>query len=79
MPAQRLHSMVLVVLNGAVVITTKSGQEVVVDWYQFLSNIRVSTMHIKTRDIQTVYGDGPYVGRYDADGDGNIGNQHNSK
>ncbi len=58
-------------LNGAVVITTKSGKAG--------SGLGISVSQsfgldhaYKTPDIQTVYGDGPYTGRYDADGDGNI-------
>ena len=58
-------------LNGAVVITTKSGKGGSGLGISFSQTFGIDHAY-KTPDIQTVYGDGPYVGRYDADGDGNI-------
>ena len=57
-------------LNGAVVITTKSGKKGSGLGISFSQTFGIDHAY-KTPDIQTIYGDGPYVGRYDADGDGN--------
>ena len=54
-----------------VVITTKSGKGGSGLGISFSQTFGIDHAY-KTPDIQTVYGDGPYVGRYDADGDGNI-------
>ena len=58
-------------LNGAVVITTKSGKSGKGFGVSFSQTFGIDHAY-KTPDIQTIYGDGPYVGRYDANGDGNI-------
>lgn len=58
-------------LNGAVVITTKSGKAGKGLGISFSQTFGIDHAY-KTPDIQTIYGDGPYVGRYDANGDGNI-------
>lgn len=58
-------------LNGAVVITTKSGKSGSGLGISFSQSFGIDYAY-KTPDIQTIYGDGPYVGRYDANGDGNI-------
>ena len=60
-------------LNGAVVITTKSGKSGSGLGISFSQSLGIDHAY-KTPDIQTLYGDGPYCGRYDADGDGNIWN-----
>ena len=57
-------------LNGAVVITTKSGKKGQGLGISFSQTLGIDHAY-KTPDIQTLYGDGPYTGRYDADGDGN--------
>ena len=57
-------------LNGAVVITTKSGKKGSGLGISFSQTLGIDHAY-KTPDIQTLYGDGPYTGRYDADGDGN--------
>ena len=57
-------------LNGAVVITTKSGKKGKGLGISFSQTLGIDHAY-KTPDIQTLYGDGPYTGRYDADGDGN--------
>ena len=54
-----------------VVITTKSGKGGSGLGISFSQTFGIDHAY-KTPDIQTVYGDGPYVGRYDADGDGKI-------
>ena len=58
-------------LNGAVVITTKSGKGSTGLGISFSQTLGWDHAY-KTPKIQTTYGDGPYVGRYDANGDGNI-------
>lgn len=58
-------------LNGAVVITTKSGKSGSGLGISFSQSFGIDHAY-KTPDIQTVYGPGAYTGRYDANGDGNI-------
>ena len=56
--------------NGAILITTKSGKKGQGLGISFSQTLGIDHAY-KTPDIQTLYGDGPYTGRYDADGDGN--------
>lgn len=58
-------------LNGAVVITTKSGKNNQGLGISFSQTLGWDHAY-RTPMIQTTYGDGPYVGRYDANGNGNI-------
>lgn len=58
-------------LNGAVVITTKSGKSGSGLGISFSQSVGFDHAY-KTPKIQTIYGDGPAPGFYDADGDGNI-------
>lgn len=58
-------------LNGAVIITTKSGKAGSGIGISFSQSIGIDHAY-KTPKIQTLYGPGAYVGRYDADGDGNL-------
>ena len=58
-------------LNGAVIITTKSGKAGSGLGISFSQSIGIDHAY-KTPGIQTLYGPGAYVGRYDADGDGNL-------